>query len=366
MDKLFINPEIVKRLKIWLLNWKRGIRGKPLLIYGPTGCGKTYLVKYVANELDVHLLVLGSSDVRDKNNIIKVFGKTIGIKTLDNRVRMILIDDVDTISSNDRGAIPLFESLLKSPKLPIILTATNPYDKRLKPLRQHVELIQLKKPSTYVIKQHLLETIKERNIDINQDLFNKIIKNSKGDIRSAMNDLLIGMPSNREHIIDIFNVLKNIFKSTTIVESFNTDVDPDLLKKWIVENIPIEYEDKKDIAVAYDIVSRADMFDGHILKRNYWGFMRYSMFLYINGVALSKSHIYRKFTKYQFPKFLLIDRNYIGKHIASKISAHIHLSAKKIYQQLKLYAMLIVQYKLYDHFMLEKEEINYLKKLVKL
>jgi replication factor C large subunit len=110
------------------------------------------------------------------------------------------------------------------------------------------------------------------------------------------------------------------------------DSDYDTLKLWLDENIPYEYEDKYEVAAAYDSLSKADVFDGRI-KKSRWVLLKYSIDLATAGVALAKAKAYHKFTKYQFPGFLRsmsasIARRAMLKSIGLKIGARVHLNRR--------------------------------------
>ena len=52
------------------------------------------------------------------------------------------------------------------------------------------------------------------------------------------------------------------------------------------------------------MLSKADIFDGRIKRRQYYGLLKYSSVLMTYGVAAAKKEKYKKFTRYRFPSFL--------------------------------------------------------------
>ena len=174
---------------------------------------------------------------------------------------------------------------------------------------------------------------------------------SAGDVRAALNDLQArNINANRDRQINVFEALKTVFKSTEYSEarkaSFNANIDHDMFKLWIDENIPREYEKMEDLADAYDYLSRADVFDGRIYRRQYWGFLRYSTDLMTAGVSLSKKDVYRKFTGYAFPSYIKKmgsskSKRASNKQIAKKLKKHIHGSTKKIVELFPTLALIL-------------------------
>ena len=160
-----------------------------------------------------------------------------------------------------------------------------------------------------------------------------IAENAAGDVRSALNDLQASRTSLRDRDKDIFNKMRTMFKATEYKEARSIahgDVDFDLLKLWIDENIPNEYETARDIAEAYDWLSKSDIFLGRI-RGNNWILFKYSIDLATAGVSLSKEKVYRKFTRYQFPNYLremskTIQRRAMKKKIGMKIGRKNHIN----------------------------------------
>jgi replication factor C large subunit len=219
-----------------------------------------------------------------------------------------------------------------------------------------------------------LRTVAEKeDIPLNEQRIEQIIENVNGDVRAGLNDLESLTSEQRDTQINVFEVVRTIFKKTDykkIRESvFNSSVDYDLLLLWIMENIPNEYEKKSDVADAFYYLSRADIFRGRIVRQQYWGYLRYVSDLMSCGVASAKKEPYYKFVKYSFPHYLSLmaktksSRSTI-KSICKKIGAQTHDSIRDTQKELWLYSLMIKnKYNLNELYGLEKEEIEILKKI---
>jgi replication factor C large subunit len=149
------------------------------------------------------------------------------------------------------------------------------------------------------------------------------------------------------------------------------DMDTDMLKLWLDENIAREYEDPEEIAEAFNWLSRADVFDGRIFRRQYYGYMRYSVTLMTAGVGLSKRKAYNKpIENYQFPLYLVeMSRSMMAramkKSIALKIGKKVHTSSKRVIPFLPLYAKLVMSdsEKAKIFYNMTDEEMEYLSGL---
>jgi replication factor C large subunit len=129
-----------------------------------------------------------------------------------------------------------------------------------------------------------------------------------GDLRSAVNDLQAGFAGERERKHNVFRVVGKIFKTENYKEALqaadDSEVDFDLLWRWVEENIPAEYEKPQEVAAGFESLARADVFRARILKRQAWRLFKYVRALGIGGVAMAKQKRYSKFSRYAFPSIM--------------------------------------------------------------
>lgn len=363
--------EIVKE---WANAWERGERPKPLLLYGPSGVGKTSTAHAIANEMGWTVVELNASNKRSKDRIESVVGEK-STMSLFGGYRLILIDDVDQFSGReDRGAMTAITDIIKHANNPIILTALDYWDQKIAALRGLVQPVEFKRVSTTTIVKHLKYIAEKENIKIDDDMLEQIAENANGDVRAAINDLESMSFGRRDVELKVFDVMKNVFKKMDYKKVreaiLNSSIDYDLLLLWILENIPNEYEKPLDISKAYYYLSRADVFRGRIIRQQYWGYLRYVNDLMGCGVALAKEQPYHKFTKYRFPHYLSLmaktraTRSMINS-ICSKIGKEIHESVRDIKPYLWLFSLMIKtgnKDDLMERYGFTKEEIDFLKK----
>jgi len=118
-----------------------------------------------------------------------------------------------------------------------------------------------------------------------------IAQNSKGDVRSAINDLQslseenhtltlqdTMMLSSRNKDISMDDTLKAFFTVPSIAEASRllsySSVDYDDFLLSVSDNLPKRYTDPAELAKAFDFVSQADVFRGRIGIEN-WHLLRY-------------------------------------------------------------------------------------------
>ena len=372
----------IQKTKDFLKNFPKK---KSLILHGPCGIGKTSLVYATSNETDSELLELNASDLRDKKKIAEIIGNSVQQKSLFKKSKIILIDEVDGISTTkDKGGLTELLGLIEKSCFPILITANNIWDKKFNPLRTKSEMIQLKDIDYKIILGVLREISNKENLNVSADILTSISVKSKGDLRAAINDLQIISQLNETSIINpreinernkeesIFTALQHIFKNSNIDESMikvfdEVDMSIDELFLWMDENIPLEYKGE-ELVKAYDALSQADVFRGRIYRKQYWRFLIYEYFLLSGGIAASKDYNKTGFTSYKKPSRILKiwlnnQRTMKKKSICIKYAKHTHISIKRAMRDFLLIKTILQDEKIRKELKLDEEEINYLNKL---
>jgi len=372
----------IQKTKDFLKNFPKK---KSLILHGPCGIGKTSLVYATSNETDSELLELNASDLRDKKKIAEIIGNSVQQKSLFKKSKIILIDEVDGISTTkDKGGLTELLGLIEKSCFPILITANNIWDKKFNPLRTKSEIIQLKDIDYKIILGVLREISNKENLNVSADILTSISVKSKGDLRAAINDLQIISQLNETSIINpreinernkeesIFTALQHIFKNSNIDESMikvfdEVDMSIDELFLWMDENIPLEYKGE-ELVKAYDALSQADVFRGRIYRKQYWRFLIYEYFLLSGGIAASKDYNKTGFTSYKKPSRILKiwlnnQRTMKKKSICIKYAKHTHISIKRAMRDFLLIKTILQNEKIRKELKLDEEEINYLNKL---
>jgi replication factor C large subunit len=371
LDDLAGNEEARTRIRQWILNWMRGKKQRPLLVHGPTGIGKTSVAYALMREYDLELLEMNASDLRNKEHIERVLANALSAGSLSGKGKIILIDDVDALQRADSGGSSAVVKILKANAHPIIVTASDIWEKKLAGIRAECEQIPLRRVSKPTIAKILRRIADSEGMKIADDtIIDNIANDANGDVRSAINDLHAMTLGMRDREKDIFERVRTVFKAEKYSDAKKAsqgDVEYNILKLWIDENIPAEYDDPDDLAKAYDMLSRADVFEGRIPRRNNWTFLKYLIDLMTVGVALSKKKQYHKFTRYQFPRYLkemsaTAARRAILKEIGRKIGELVHCNRKDALEYLHLLRHWAEknQIAVMDHYRLTEEEIAFI------
>ena len=348
LSGLIGNEQQRQRLAQYGIDIIEGKRVRPLMIYGPTGVGKTAAVHALANSNAFELIELNASDYRDSEAMDKRVMPLLSNRGLFGKSMLILLDEIDELSRLDLGAEKAVMKLVKGSVHPVLLIANDYWNKKVSFLRESVDKLEFKRVDAGEIFMLLQKIADGEGKGVNKEILANIAKRSNGDVRGAINDLelmlgaepeLIDFLGLRDRKAEIFTVLDKIFFSCNFDIARNalmsTDIDMEMVQNWIAQNIPGKYLSKASVSDAYSNLSKASMFSEKASRTSYYGYLRYSSVLMSSGVSISGNGNYSRLTPYAFPARISRmsktkkSRDVINR-IASKLSPMVHASMKVV------------------------------------
>ena len=367
-------PQDLSRLKDSIKN------KRPVLLYGQSGSCKTSSVYAIANELNYEILELNASDLRNKEQIESIIGQALNQKSLFNREKIILLDEIDGLSgTDDRGGASALSRLLENNNHALVMTCNEVTSEKLKEIKKLALTIEFK-PITNTILINLIKNICiKENINHKEEDLKKIIVNSNGDVRAAINDLEsctdnkildVSNLHSREYETNIYNALSTVFKTksiTSIKALENLNIDLNEYSLWLDENLPLEYKNPDDLEKAYYYFSKADIFKSRIIRWQHWRFMYFQSLFLTSGISLAKEKPYTTFIPYKRTMRLLKIWQYNMKHgrkksISEKIAKTTHSAIKEVIKNFNYYKSFINNKQIINELKLTEEEIEYLNK----
>lgn len=385
--ELMGNQIAVQRVKKFISNYG-GEKKKCLLLWGPSGVGKSSIVNAISEELNLEFIELNASDKRNKAAIEEQLSNVLKQQSLFGNSKVILIDDIDGTSGHkDRGGAAAIIKQAKDSKFPIVITCQDPYVDKVKPVRSKSTLVEFKALTEVETIQQLAKVLTLEEIEYTKQDLEIIAKNSRGDLRAAVNDaqmLTIGKKKLDLTILDsLAERLKNkdmktaitqILKGTSAKETLNAfdNVSGDVFNQgllWLDENMPQEYTSKVDRARAYGCLTKANVFQARIMRRQHWRFLVYVNTLLTAGVATAKSQAYTSNIQYKesgriFKLWQAKMKYGKRKTIAEKIASKVHSSSKDIIKNFEFYQIMLSKSKeIQNELELDSDEVAYLNKI---
>ncbi|MEM5825732.1 MAG: replication factor C large subunit, partial [Thermofilaceae archaeon] len=259
IDDVVGNPEAKKAFVAWLNRWLAGNPPdkKAILLYGPPGCGKTSLVQAAANQLGLELVEVNASDVRTSEALRRkvLRAATEGVLA-GARGKIILLDEVDGIDPRaDRGGLETIFEIIQKSRYPVVLTANDPWDPKLRELRNYCEMVEFRKLGKRDVMKVLSEICKKEAVECDPAVLDAIAENSEGDLRAAINDLQSIAEGRRSVKLEDLEILGYRAKQLNMFEVVRAvltakrpeaarsvlsmpSLDYEMLMLWLNENIP--------------------------------------------------------------------------------------------------------------------------------
>lgn len=344
-------------------------KGKAIMIYGPPGCGKTLTVEVIAYELRYELVRLTAADFRSYQQLKRSLLQSSLQASLSYKGKILLVDELEFVF--DPGMKRGLKELIKESSFPVVLISQNPYIPQLREIRQMCTLVKFNHVKWTSIRRLLERIARTEKIKYDPKALDQLARMANGDVRAALIDLgslnEVTMESlqtigDRAQEQSIFETLKILFKTMDLENAAlaldQAEKTPDEIFWWLEENIFREYEKPEDVAKAYHYLAFADFFKNQIMKRQSWALQKY----FLDGVmfiSIAKKEPYRKFIKYESPKFFLQVKTQVSKMLESaleKIGEMTHTSKRRAMEYLFLVQLLIKKKKVKFNFTLEEIE----------
>ena len=387
------NEEAKATFVEWLKN-KRHTK-KAVLLYGPPGVGKTALVNAASNEFGFRIIEMNASDTRTEKAINKVAGPATSFVALDkfsteSKGNLLFLDEVDGIAGNeDRGGVSAIVKIVAESRVPVIMAANDPDLEKLRPLKKVCTLIRFQQVRIPLIIAMLRRICMMEHVEAEFEALERIAQNSRGDVRSAINDFQslaeekrvltlqdTMMLSSRNRDISMYETLKGFFSAKSLQEASTllsrSSVDYDDLLLSVSDNLPLRYTDSVELAEAYDLVSKADVFRGRIGTEN-WHLLKY----FFNCLAQAAAVAPQSCKPFEFisPPIRIITLFWTkGKRtalatICAKIGARCHVSRETAKHDFVPFVKIMLEKQksnpISSWLKLELEEVDYLVQMGK-
>ncbi|KAF0274881.1 hypothetical protein FOG51_00059 [Hanseniaspora uvarum] len=243
------NKTLVTRLQTWLNNWDTNYKtnfkfpGKDgngifraAMLSGPPGIGKTTTAHLVAKSLGYEIVEKNASDVRSKNqlndNIKSLLGGTSvnsyfehskeKLQQNKNLKKFVLImDEVDGMSSGDRGGVGALTAFIRKTKTPIILICNERRIPKMRPFDRICLELSFRRPDARAVTPRLMALAQKENFKLDPSIIEQLTAISGGDIRLMINILNMSYHNNKGINKDNLNELKDSANKDVSIKIFD-------------------------------------------------------------------------------------------------------------------------------------------------
>ncbi|HUK74719.1 MAG TPA: AAA family ATPase [Nitrososphaerales archaeon] len=287
LERMIGNEEARMALSVWLAKWKAG--SKAALLMGPPGTGKTTMVNLLSKERGMNLIELNASDVRTKERLRSKMGEAMGTVSLFGERSLIFLDEVDGLAGRaDYGAVEFIKESVKESLNPIVMAANDPDADEIKKLASSCLALRFRPPPPREVEMYLREIASQEGVEVPDEELQAYVAEAGGDVRQAVS-LLQTRPV-AAGVADRASVYKD--RELTETEAFNgffqaetkeeaaralraLSLSPFEKVREVHRAVMRSRLPPQELAQALEVVSRADLLMGKMMKAGEWRLLRY-------------------------------------------------------------------------------------------
>lgn len=322
MDQLVGNTEAMRELRDWVLSWKKAPqRAKAILLLGPPGVGKTSAAIALCKDLNVELVEFNASDKRNKGVIESEVWTAVTQETLDGRMRVVLLDEIDGLSgTSDRGGAGAILKVIAESVHPVLMTANDPESPRLKEIMKNCRVLTIRPIDVQDMLGVLKRIARLNEAEIPDKVLEEVAEHSGGDLRAAISDLeaiAVGSPSlgvsnlpsrdvrrsMRETLSRLFMAINPTIAKRVLSEA---DVEEEEMILWLEENMNLHLMTPNEQNRGFEALSLADLALGRIRRRQTWRMLAYVQDFVAVGVVMGRSETPFRRIEYSEPSWPLL------------------------------------------------------------
>ncbi|ELP94590.1 replication factor C large subunit, putative [Entamoeba invadens IP1] len=316
IEDLVGNKTQVMKFKKWLESWKNVIPDRQaVLLAGSPGVGKTTTAKILARVMGYNAVEFNASDVRNKKSVSAELKKVLLNGQISRgetyKPALVIMDEVDGMSSGDRGGIAELVQFIKKTTSPIVCICNDVMDKKMQSLVNVCETINFVKITPNDLETRLSVILKNENIEVASEKIEEIAKKSHGDVRYAINVLQtfckcgmsIGEKNEDVDYIEIIPTLITQYWKTSFNEKINLFFMDTFMVPFYLHDSLWRGQQLSHLGKALQSFCLGDIFQNCVMKTQNWKLMPTSG-LFKLGITTFYGQTKNGAMKVMFPKTL--------------------------------------------------------------
>lgn len=242
-----------------------------ILLLGPTGCGKSTVVRTTASELGFDVVELnGTASLKQIEDELRDTQMTRTIESFFAKTKKLLfIDDLDVLTTSFPKLIASIVAWLTNASAaaaalpPVVFTIQAQEERRMADLKKHVQVIRLARPTTQSCLQYFMKQTEGTGVDDARLL--ELIKAHKHDLRAISMNLgqitptataaVAASPSPIDTLrstfsdLTLYDIQNKVFAAPLSEEHLEelAFTDSKLLALLLYENVPVEMQKNRGI-----------------------------------------------------------------------------------------------------------------------
>lgn len=296
-----------------------------LLVIGKKGVGKTKIVKDILEQHDYHIHYFTTTNFNKKGIIRDYFNKiiqssNIWIMMKQHKSPIIVIDDLEGISLNDRGSINEIIDMIKYIKtckkqIPVICIGDDTYFKKQKDLTKLCDVIYIQPPTQKELIDYIKNLSNKYQVTVSKSTVVALLQECQQDYHRLenllkymclekkssfkINDInkIIESTDKKQIHINLYEATKKLlYDEVSVEETLKLFYEEKtLLPLMIHQNYHI-IKDKNLLAKISDIISLSNILETFLYQKNEWDLLNYYGFLscYLPTKLLKQKHLLQK------------------------------------------------------------------------
>ena len=223
---------------------------------------------------------LNASDSRTKEKLSRKIGEAFASTSLFGGTSLIFLDEVDGLSGRaDFGAVEFIKDAVKRSHSPVVMAANDPESDEVRKLGSVTTKIDFRRPEGQEVEARLEKIARRERIAVGREEISRIAGAANGDLRATINFLQSGIPAQKDEELTASESVNSFFdaaderaalKALRAYPGQPRDKIRDLFRADARTKV---HEERR--AAALDVISRADVLMGRIMKGRDWRLLRY-------------------------------------------------------------------------------------------